>query len=76
MYDQISRFKAVTPPLLPLLLAFNRQKDFRDGRFAQLTSSTLDTKLREDLERLKKIRCATHPLGLLEMFDVPLGHSG
>ena len=35
-----------------------RQKDFRDGRFAQLTSSALDSKLRDDLERLKKIRRA------------------
>lgn len=34
----------------------NRQKDFKDGRFGQLTSSSLDTKLRDDLERLKKIR--------------------
>ncbi|KDD73975.1 ribosomal protein S13/S18 [Helicosporidium sp. ATCC 50920] len=34
----------------------NRQKDIRDGRFSQITSSAMDTKLREDLERLKKIR--------------------
>ena len=34
----------------------NRQKDHKDGRFAQVTSSALDTKLRDDLERLKKIR--------------------
>ena len=34
----------------------NRQKDHKDGRNSQLTSSQLDTKLREDLERLKKIR--------------------
>ena len=38
---------------------FCRQKDFRDGRFAQLTSSALDSKLRDDLERLKKIRRAS-----------------
>ena len=36
----------------------NRQKDHKDGRYSQLTSSALDTKLRDDLERLKKIRCA------------------
>lgn len=36
----------------------NRQKDHKDGRYGQITSSALDTKLREDLERLKKIRCA------------------
>ncbi len=34
----------------------NRQKDHKDGKNSQLTSSALDTKLREDLERLKKIR--------------------
>ena len=36
----------------------NRQKDHKDGRNSQLTSSALDTKLRDDLERLKKIRYA------------------
>jgi small subunit ribosomal protein S18e len=35
----------------------NRQKDHKDGRFGQITSSALETKLRDDLERLKKIRC-------------------
>ncbi len=39
----------------------NRQKDHKDGRNSQLTSSQLDTKLREDLERLKKIRSALSP---------------
>eukprot|EP00873_Tetraselmis_striata_P046667 jgi/Tetstr1/466931/TSEL_011385.t1 len=34
----------------------NRQKDHKDGRYAQVTSSGLDTKMRDDLERLKKIR--------------------
>lgn len=34
----------------------NRQKDFKDGRYGQVVSSGIDTKLREDLERLKKIR--------------------
>lgn len=34
----------------------NRQKDVKDGRYFQMTSSMLDTKLRDDLERLKKIR--------------------
>lgn len=36
----------------------NRQKDHKDGRYSQVTSSALDTKLRDDLERLKKIRWA------------------
>ena len=39
----------------------NRQKDHKDGRNSQLTSSQLDTKLREDLERLKKIRYVLPP---------------
>ena len=34
----------------------NRQKDVKDGKFAQVMSNTLDSKIREDLERLKKIR--------------------
>ena len=34
----------------------NRQRDIREGNYAQLISNALDTKLREDLERLKKIR--------------------
>ena len=38
----------------------NRQRDHKDGRTSQLTASALDTKLREDLERLKKIRYG-HP---------------
>merc|ERR1712205_98550 len=34
----------------------NRQKDIKHGRFSQIISSALDTKLRDDLQRLKKIR--------------------
>merc|ERR1719334_818370 len=34
----------------------NRQKDHKDGKYSQLLSNALDNKLREDLERLKKIR--------------------
>lgn len=34
----------------------NHQKDCKDGKFSQLLSNNLDNKLREDLERLKKIR--------------------
>jgi len=34
----------------------NRKKDIKDGRFTQVVSNSLDTKMREDLERLKKIR--------------------
>ena len=34
----------------------NRQKDIKDGKYGQVTSNQLENKLREDLERLKKIR--------------------
>merc|ERR1712212_577396 len=32
----------------------NRQKDIKDGKFSQVLANSLDNKLREDLERLKK----------------------
>ena len=34
----------------------NRQKDYKDGQYSQVVSNALDMKLRDDLERLKKIR--------------------
>ncbi|XP_071821896.1 small ribosomal subunit protein uS13 isoform X3 [Apostichopus japonicus] len=34
----------------------NRQKDVKDGKFNQIIANGLENKLREDLERLKKIR--------------------
>jgi len=34
----------------------NRKKDHKDGKNSQVTANNLDQKLREDLERLKKIR--------------------
>lgn len=34
----------------------NRQKDIKDGKYSQATSNNLDTKIRDDLERMKKIR--------------------
>ena len=45
----------------------NRQKDHTDGKFSQLLSTQLDSKLRDDLERLKKIhahRGLRHHYGL------------
>nr|VDD60889.1 unnamed protein product [Brassica oleracea] len=33
----------------------NRQKDYKDGKYSQVVSNALDMKLRDDLERLKKI---------------------
>jgi len=35
----------------------NRKRDIKDGKTSQVVSTSLDTKLRDDLERLKKIRC-------------------
>merc|ERR1712227_518163 len=37
-------------------LFLNRQKDIKDGKTGQVMANFLDNKLREDLERLKKIR--------------------
>ena len=34
----------------------NRQKDVRDGTYSQALANALDSKLRDDLERLKKIK--------------------
>ena len=34
----------------------NRRKDIKDGKYGQLTASALATRLRDDFERLKKIR--------------------
>ncbi|KAL6214691.1 hypothetical protein ACLB2K_014123 [Fragaria x ananassa] len=34
----------------------NRKKDYKDGRYSQVVANALDMKLRDDLERLKKIR--------------------
>ena len=36
----------------------NRQKDMKTGKFLQLTSQQVDSRLREDLERMKKVRYA------------------
>merc|ERR1712110_561333 len=43
--DEIKRMETIM---------LNPQKDWKDGTFAQCISNGLDTKLREDLERLKK----------------------
>uniref|UniRef100_A0A8R1EU57 Small ribosomal subunit protein uS13 n=1 Tax=Caenorhabditis japonica TaxID=281687 RepID=A0A8R1EU57_CAEJA len=34
----------------------NREKNIKDGKTGQLLSTAVDNKLREDLERMKKIR--------------------
>jgi len=35
----------------------NRKKDIKDGKYIQAYSNILDQKLREDFERLKRMRC-------------------
>ena len=40
---------------IPIWL-LNRRKDIDDGSNTQIISNSLDTKLREDIERLKKMR--------------------
>ena len=45
----------------------NRQRDIKNGKTEQLVSNTVDIKLREDLERMKKMymhRGIRHALGL------------
>lgn len=39
----------------------NRKKDYKDGKYSQVVSNALDMKLRDDLERLKKIRYLFKP---------------
>merc|ERR1711907_605096 len=34
----------------------NRQKDFKTGKYSQVFAQNVDAKLRDDIERLKKIR--------------------
>ena len=51
----------------------NRKKDYKDVRFSQVVSNIVDMKLRDDLERLKKIRynlavpCSFSPLLLVDI---------
>ncbi|KAF5465705.1 hypothetical protein F2P56_015686, partial [Juglans regia] len=44
----------------------NRKKDYKDGKYSQVVSNALDMKLRDDLERLKKIRYAS--IDLLQFY--------
>lgn len=46
----------------------NRKKDYKDGKYSQVTSNALDMKLRDDLERLKKIRSNFYPK-ILHLFS-------
>ncbi len=68
--DQVNKISdVIAKPLehnIPLWF-LNRQKDPRDGVNFQMTSNQVDTKLREDLERMRKMRLhrgLRHLLGL------------
>ena len=53
----------------------NRQKDIKDGKYSQVMSNILDNKLREDLERMKKIRAhrgLRHYWGYVAIFYIIL----
>lgn len=57
--DEIERLVAIIQNPLQFKIPqwfLNRQKDIRTGKFSQITSNILETKLREDIERLKKMR--------------------
>lgn len=54
----------------------NRRRDFRDGKTGQIVSSSVDSKLREDFERLKKIRCAMGICPVKESCEVHLRLAG
>ena len=42
---------------MEFLIGFlNRRKDFRNGNNIHVTSNMLDTKIREDIERMKKAK--------------------
>ena len=57
--DQLETIKSIisTPRQFDIPQWFlNRQKDRMDGKYGQIVSQQVDQKLREDLERMKKIR--------------------
>ena len=57
--DEIEKLVAIiqNPKQFKIPLWFlNRQKDFKSGKYSQVVSNNVDGKLRDDLERLKKIR--------------------
>merc|ERR1711910_284864 len=53
----------------------NRQRDIKDGKTTQVMANILDNKLREDLERLKKIR-AHRGLRVRGQHTKTTGHKG
>jgi hypothetical protein len=47
-----------------------REQDYKDGSFSQVTASAMDTKWREDFERMKKAR--VHRCAHFQLTDRPL----
>ena len=57
--DEIEKLVAViqSPKQFKIPLWFlNRQKDFKTGKYSQIFAQGFDAKLRDDIERMKKIR--------------------
>lgn len=57
--DEIEKLVAIiqNPRQFKIPLWFlNRQKDFKSGKYSQVFAQSMDAKLRDDIERLKKIR--------------------
>jgi ribosomal protein S13 len=57
--DEIERLVAIIQNPLQFKIPqwfLNRQKDIRTGKYSQVTANILDTKLRDDLKRLKDMR--------------------
>ena len=57
--DEIAKLCAIIQNPLQFKIPqwfLNRQKDIKTGKYSQVFSNNLHTKLRDDLERLKKIR--------------------
>mmetsp|Transcript_31540 Transcript_31540/g.74241 ORF Transcript_31540/g.74241 Transcript_31540/m.74241 type:complete len:146 (-) Transcript_31540:341-778(-) len=57
--DEIEKLVAIiqNPRQFKIPLWFlNRQKDFKTGKYIQVFAQNVDAKLRDDIERLKKIR--------------------
>eukprot|EP00386_Alphamonas_edax_P006657 GDKI01021487.1.p1 GENE.GDKI01021487.1~~GDKI01021487.1.p1 ORF type:complete len:169 (+),score=57.66 GDKI01021487.1:45-509(+) len=57
--DEINKVVAIVANPLQFKIPqwfLNRQKDFKDGKYVHLAANQLEARLRDDLERLKKIR--------------------
>lgn len=57
--DEIERLVAIIQNPLQFKIPqwfLNSQKDLRTGKYKQVTANNLDTKLRDDIERMKRMR--------------------